>query len=204
MLPFKTLIYSSYNAVKEKPKYRVYILIRDPAFYIYLAEGIIDRFPDGGFDISKCYPENILYLPARNPHTGFGFFHVSPYPNLFDVRSFIPDYLAHKQAKEAAKAEEAARAKEFAQAFQLSSCLDPVRRQMRIDKALALWQSEAPNDTLRHKAFFKLTIGLLRAGLSDEEVALILEQQAHYSSNPEGRKRQIADTISNAHKWLMT
>jgi hypothetical protein len=75
---------------------------------------------------------------------------------------------------------------------------------MRIDKALAVWQSEAPNDDLRHKAFFKLTIGLLRAGLSDDEVKIILEQQAHYSSNPEGRKKQIGDTIKNAYKWLMT
>jgi hypothetical protein len=206
--PVKCVVYSSYNATPAQPKYRVYIpadalLIYDFStldglvppqnlYYTFLVDNICQHFP-GGWDSSKRFPESLFYLPARNPQSDCNFFYISSHENHFPTVAFHDDYVQWKAEREA-KSNPHAHSR---------ATTNSIRKQMKIDNAVRAWQRIAPNDDLRHRGFFILALNLFNAGCDDVEIAVILEQQAHYSRNPARRYRQIKSTIENVKKYYL-
>ena len=169
-----------------------------------------------GFDMSKLVPSSLFYLPcqAKRPEGSFFVDHDDARRAPLDPFAWA-GYAANRARPEPAPVA-AAPAPPQPSVEPIPMRVSPAKRAAmeklraerdrgfaaerarRREEAVAAWR-QSPAGT-GHEAFFRLALGLVRAGLPLPEVMATLHQEASFARHPEERRREIKDIVRTLTK----
>jgi hypothetical protein len=192
--------YSSWSHTPDAPRYRICIPSTQfiaPDIHALILHTIVDRLEragwgdglaDGkkhGVDIGKLHEAAMFYLPSKRPDCFLAHFHEGRKP--LDPREWVDLIPEDLLASPPPPVPQEVYHYEFT----------PAHKDKRVQWAIDYWRCRGCAKGKGRTQFWLLAKRLAEAGCDDAEIDSILSEQAAFATNPDERRGEIAELLSD-------